>query len=107
MKQCLKEPTVILFALVACGSLFFSQFAAYGVTTPLAEVTHTQIDILGEHASVGELKSSRILQGRTENAAIATLALVSDDENDEQEGAEDSKDDTEGPDRLWDSAMLG
>lgn|GEM_PF-4846973 len=106
MKQSLKGPTVTLFVLVACGLSFFSQFAVYCIKKPLDEATLTKINLIAGDGALGKLESSRILQSHTANASIAALTLAADDENDDEDGSEDGKD-NEGPDRLWDSAMLG
>ena len=107
MKESLKQPTVILFVIVGCGILCFSQFAAHSIGSPLDEAMPINIDILGADLASGNLKSSRIAQSHIWNAAPAALTLAADDENDDEDGAEDGKDKDEGFDRLWDSPMLG
>jgi hypothetical protein len=107
MKQSLKEPTVVLFVLIACGPLFLLEFAVFGAEWLPAESRVANANIPGGGVALGKLKSSRIFQSDIRNAAIAELRLAEDDEKDDGEGAEDGKDDAAGPDRLWDSVMLG
>ena len=106
MKESLKQPTVILFVIVGCGILCFSEFAAPDIRSPLDEATPVNIDILGADLAPGSLIFGEIAQSHMWNAAAA-LTLAADDENDDEDGAEDGKDKDEGFDRLWDSAMLG
>jgi hypothetical protein len=107
MRQSLKEPTVILFVLIVCGSLFFSQFAVDGTGWPLNQAAPAQAGAIRRYLPVGGLKSSRILQSQITIATGAAMTLAADDESDSEDGAEEGKEETEGPDRLWDSAMLG
>jgi hypothetical protein len=106
MKESFKESTVILFMLIASGLLLFSQFAVNDIRSPLDETPPTKINILGGDVAL-ELKSSRIIQYHMVNAAIAALTLAADDEDNDEDGAGNGKDNTQGPDRLWDSVLLG
>jgi len=107
MKRLFKKRTVILFTLVACGALFFSQFAVSDVRSPVDQSKSTKANLIGASAALDKFKSSENLRSQVANAAIAALKLAADDENDDEDGPDDDKDKPEGPDRLWDSVMLG
>jgi hypothetical protein len=107
MKQSLKEATVVLFVLIACGPLFLLQFPVFGIGSLPDEAWAPNVNILDGNVASGKLNFSRIFRSHMWNAEIAELRLAAADEKDDGEGAEDGKDETQGPDRLWDSVMLG
>jgi hypothetical protein len=107
MQQSLKEPKAVLSVLIACVPLFLLQFSVVGTEWLPAESRVANANILDGNVASGKLNFSRIFQSHMWNAEIAELRLAADDEKDDGEGAEDGKDETQGPDRLWDSVMLG